>query len=347
MHDRIMRGAFVALAFVACQTAPNVAPDASPSSAPLVHLFEDGVLYAQSLDGHVFSGEHLDHHEPILDRARSISGAGGPLDLFPPPTGSECAALSTGEVVCTGSNVDGNLGSIATDVCGDEGCTSSMLDAATNCAGLLSYCCYPCVTAWTVLPDAVNLLQVHRNCGIDYAGNVVCWGRSNPTFPLPVRKLAGDFAILANGDLVRIATKHLVLTNVRDASTDALTRSSCAVTTDTSLYCWGENLFGEVGDGTTTPRTDPVLVGTGYRVVRVFFGLACAIRTDDTVACWGGVNLDSDAPPTLTPTSVAGLVQVREVALIDTRFDALLRDGSVVQVAPPFDAPRIETIHPR
>jgi alpha-tubulin suppressor-like RCC1 family protein len=35
---------------------------------------------------------------------------------------------------------------------------------------------------------------------------------------------------------------------------------SCAVTVAGNLYCWGNNLFGQLGDGTTTTRESPVRV---------------------------------------------------------------------------------------
>src|SRR6266496_430809 len=33
---------------------------------------------------------------------------------------------------------------------------------------------------------------------------------------------------------------------------------TCGVTADNRAYCWGDNRYGELGDGTTTPRLVPV-----------------------------------------------------------------------------------------
>jgi hypothetical protein len=35
-------------------------------------------------------------------------------------------------------------------------------------------------------------------------------------------------------------------------------RQSCAILGDDSTLCWGDNLSGQIGDGTMTPRNTPV-----------------------------------------------------------------------------------------
>ena len=73
------------------------------------------------------------------------------------------------------------------------------------------------------------------------------------------------------------------------ASIDAGTTYNCAVRTDGTLWCWGSNRRGQLGDGTTTNRATPVQVGTGTTWASVSAGDShtCATRTDGTLWCWG------------------------------------------------------------
>ena len=65
---------------------------------------------------------------------------------------------------------------------------------------------------------------------------------------------------------------------------------SCATKSDETVWCWGLNSTGQLGDGTTTNRNRPVQVVDLSGVVSVDTGYdyACALKSDTTVWCWGG-----------------------------------------------------------
>lgn len=73
------------------------------------------------------------------------------------------------------------------------------------------------------------------------------------------------------------------------ASVSASLFHTCAIRVDGSLWCWGSNIAGELGDGTTKSRTRPVRVhaeGT-WASVDTGWAYTCGVQTDATLWCWG------------------------------------------------------------
>jgi len=64
---------------------------------------------------------------------------------------------------------------------------------------------------------------------------------------------------------------------------------SLAVKTDGTLWAWGSNGSGQLGDGTTTNRSSPVQVGslTNWAQVSAGFDHSLAVKTDGTLWAWG------------------------------------------------------------
>src|SRR5262249_14450377 len=80
------------------------------------------------------------------------------------------------------------------------------------------------------------------------------------------------------------------------------------VRADGHVSCWGDNLSGQLGDGTFVDRTIPVAVSGLDGVVALGVGdyHACAARGDSTLRCWG-YNAHGQvgvAPPGDQPTPV-------------------------------------------
>ena len=88
---------------------------------------------------------------------------------------------------------------------------------------------------------------------------------------------------------------------------------TCAVTEAGALWCWGDNDYGELGDGTTTTRLTPTPVsGLSEAVVQVDAGdHCCAVTATGSIYCWGPNHLGQlgDGRPLqqLAPVPTVGL----------------------------------------
>ena len=109
-----------------------------------------------------------------------------------------------------------------------------------------------------------------------------------------------------------------------------------AVRADGTLWAWGLNTNGQVGDGTTTsPRRTPLQLGGVTDVVAVGAGEdhSLAAKRDGTVWAWGNNSHGQlglgDTSPRTTPTQLPGLANVIAVAAGFRTSLALKRDGTV------------------
>lgn|GEM_PF-3669829 len=111
------------------------------------------------------------------------------------------------------------------------------------------------------------------------------------------------------------------------------------VTTEGKVLAWGDNEYGQLGDGTTTNHSAPVTVTGLSNIISVDGGgseTACdsiALKTDGTVWAWGSneygqLGNDSDTDH-LTPVQVSGLSDIIAIAAGDYHNLALKNDGTV------------------
>jgi alpha-tubulin suppressor-like RCC1 family protein len=121
-------------------------------------------------------------------------------------------------------------------------------------------------------------------------------------------------------------------------------RHTCAVRTNGTVWCWGENAAGQLGRGTTgspvaTPA--PVLQLAGAASVAAGEFHTCATLPSGTARCWGtnssfqlgnGTTVDSAVPVTVVRATLAGDVPATGLQSLDAggfHNCGVTREGSV------------------
>ena len=115
---------------------------------------------------------------------------------------------------------------------------------------------------------------------------------------------------------------------------------TAAIKTDGTLWTWGGNLYGQLGDNTVTQRITPVTTfagGTNWKQVACGNDHTAAIKTDGTLWTWGynnfgqlGVNNAGATTNRSTPgTTFAGGTNWKQVTSKSSHTAAIKTDGTL------------------
>jgi alpha-tubulin suppressor-like RCC1 family protein len=200
-------------------------------------------------------------------------------------TWHSCAITSDGSLWCWGRNDLGQLGHSS----GDATCTDPQ--PAT------SFACNPTPTRVEGFPAGVKIAQVscgiYHTCAVTTVGDVYCWGQNS-------------YGALGAPLTTTSSTAPLRVTGFSSAAVEVKTSvdhtmMSCARLADTSVWCWGQGDYGELGRDPVNDATSgshpyhevpkPVLDAQSNalgQVASLQAGLGgCVLKTNGTVWCWG------------------------------------------------------------
>ncbi|WP_160295188.1 putative Ig domain-containing protein [Geobacter sp. OR-1] len=154
--------------------------------------------------------------------------------------------------------------------------------------------------------------------GYNSSGQLGDGTTTNRLTPVRINELSGITAIAAaKGSLYGVGNHSAALRN------------------DGTVWTWGANSFGQLGDGSTESRSKPVEVAGISNVSAISCGeqFTVALKTDGSVWSWGyngyGQLGDGTSTARTTPAQVSGLTNVVAIAAGGNHALALKNDGTV------------------
>ncbi|MDC3957104.1 RCC1 domain-containing protein [Polyangium jinanense] len=123
-----------------------------------------------------------------------------------------------------------------------------------------------------------------RGAAIQADGKLLTWVRQNQGIPGAYENLAPE------GSWVDVATQW---------------QNTCAIRSDGTLWCWGENDYGQCGLGHHAKVLAPTMVGSAndWKAIQMGHFSACGVRGDGDLYCWGWNRLGQLGVP-VTPSTV-------------------------------------------
>ncbi|WP_165371476.1 RCC1 domain-containing protein [Pseudolysobacter antarcticus] len=260
-----------------------------------------------------------------------------------------CALTPPGSVECWGQNSAGQLGNGSTSDAATPIAVSGLTDAVAIAAGSAHACAVTVqgfVRCWgnntrgqlgngtntnqstpvaTIVGSIASLAAGgSHTCGLTSGSVVLCWGYN-------------AFGQLGDGTLTNKNAPGLAVIGLTDVvAITAGTSHTCALTRAGAVKCWGSNVYGQLGDGTTTDSATPVAViglGSGVAAIAAASRHTCALTRVGTVKCWGynsegelGNGITTNSP---TPVAVSGLSNVASIAATNFHTCALVTTGTV------------------
>ena len=292
----------------------------SSQEAHAAAIKTDGSLWAWGSNGHgqIGDGTQTDRPTPaqIMTEVAAVSlGAhqtaaiktdgslwvwGGDYDLVPKKIMDDVAAVSVGWGYTMAIKTDGSLWAWGYNFSGQVG------DGTTTDRSV----------PIKIMDGVASVLAGYaRTMAIKTDGSLWAWGAN-------YRGQVGD------GTRTDRYAPVKIMDGVASISRDSeFENQTTAIKTDGSLWAWGSNGRGQIGDGTTTDRYVPVKVMDGVASVSSGYGYTMAIKTDGSLWAWGGNILGVATTNKLIPAKV--MDGVASVSAVESHATAIKTDGSL------------------
>jgi len=225
-----------------------------------------------------------------------------------------CAIDDKGKAYCWGEDHDGQLGA---------GTTSALC----NLPGYPYPLSLACSTTPVTVQAPVVLTKIsaggRHTCALDAAGAAYCWG-SNREGQLGFGPLTTP--------VTATATPRAVAGSTRFTAISAGGQHTCALGTDSLVYCWGSTQRGQAGTSGPNVTAPRAVSTTPFRALSAGPEHSCGITSAGEVQCWGrGIEGQLGHAGSVAPVS-APTPQVASVVPAVTNPSAIAAGGGVTCV---------------
>ncbi len=171
---------------------------------------------------------------------------------------------------------------------------------------------------------AISSAEFHT-CALIEDGTVRCWGGNRSGELGDGTTVDSATAVEVGGGEAGVLTGVTAIAAGGGFTQDVGGGHTCALMSDATVRCWGNNDYGQLGTGVPLTQLEPntvpaTVVGVdgegslaGVIAVSAGWGVTCALLADTSVACWGDLNrfpvpVPSAIGSTTPLTGVTGIV---------------------------------------
>jgi len=258
-----------------------------------------------------------------------IPNTGGTLSLSATVQAADTCTFSTSSIIPVGLpatvGCQSGIANAQVSIPVNSGAARSFTFKLTATTGKKSITKYLVVKQQATLKLKQISTGAYSTCALLANKTVSCWGANN----------WGQLGIGSHADTREPTVPVTGLANVT-AISGGSGDFFCALIKGGTVKCWGSNMFGNLGDGTTNNSSTPVAV-TGLANVTAISTVAensCALILGGTVKCWGSNNFgqlgDGTTNNSSSPVDVTGLPpRVIAISVGWRHTCALIAGGSV------------------
>lgn len=278
----------------------SLSPELQASSSYIVRLTQTGAAYAWGINtlGQLGVGD-------LIPRSSPVAVVGGLTFSQIAQGGNHTVALTvSGKAYTWGYNEHGQLGT---------GQSNAQLFSASSPVAVVG---------------GLTFVQVAANAecsfGLTASGQVYAWG-------------ANEYGNLGDGTTVPKSSPVAVIGGLSftKISSHPSAHHTVGLTASGQIYSWGGNYYGQLGDGTTMPKSSPVAVLGGLTFSRISVGgfSTFALGLNGAAYSWGGnINYtlgDGTNIPKSSPVAVVGGLTFDDISAGYTHTLAKTENGTI------------------